>query len=121
MSAPHLAPYGVTVTRLRRGLVEDPYSGELTREGWDSPEATDIPGCAIWPMDPAESSKVDQDIIDASAWLSVPPGTDIGPADRVLDHTGRLWEVHGIRKDWHNPHTGTDRSTVRLQIVGEEF
>ncbi len=40
-------PFGRTVTRLRAGLVEDPYSGEMVPGDWADPDELPIPGAFI--------------------------------------------------------------------------
>lgn len=39
--------FGSTVYRLRAGLVEDPYSGEMVPGDWDDPEVLPIPGAFV--------------------------------------------------------------------------
>ena len=51
-SAPDLKPlmgfaFGSTVYRLRAGLVEDPYSGEMVPGNWNDPEVLPIPGAFV--------------------------------------------------------------------------
>jgi len=40
-------PFGRTVYRLRAGLIEDPYSGEMVEGDWDAPTALTIPGAFV--------------------------------------------------------------------------
>ena len=97
--------HGETVTRLRRQMVLDPYSGEQTQGSWESASELVIEGVAIAPassVEPAVDGR--QQVVTAMSVYGA-QGLDILPADRIRARSG-LWDVVGDEQAWSNPFTG---------------
>lgn len=113
-------PFGVTVTRLRRQMVPDPYSGEDTLGSWDDAEESPLEGVALAPLTPEEQATVDAHVARNSMTLYAGHGADILPTDRIRDPEGVVWDVDGFRADWLNPFTGWEAgSATRLHRTEE--
>jgi len=97
--------HGETVTRLRRSLVLDPYSGEETLGSWESPDELVIPGVAIGPSSSVELNTEDRAQVTTSMSLYGAQGLDIKPADRIRARSG-LWDVVGDELAFTSPFTG---------------
>ena len=104
--------YGVTVTRLRRQLVPDPYSSEPALGDWSSASELPIPGCAVVPVSSDEAPTVDRAQLSTLATIFAPYGTDIQPEDRVRTPDGVVWSVEGHPAHWRNAFTGWTPATV---------
>ena len=98
--------HGVTVTRIRRRMVADPYSGEETLGDWSDPDELPIPGCAIAPLDSSEAVNVERELLTSYRNLYAPSGADVRAEDRIRDDKGVVWVVDGMPFDWHHPMTG---------------
>ena len=105
-------PYGQTVTRLRRGTVVDPYSGQPTLADWDAADEVEIPGCAVAPVSATEAPTVDRDKLTTLRTLYGPFGVDIKAEDRIRTADGDLWNVIGDPEPWQHPMTGWEPGTV---------
>lgn len=109
--------HGETVTRLRRVMVLDPYSQELTQGSWDSPDELTIGGAAIAPSSSVEPSADDRQMVVSNMSLYCASGLDVEPADRIRARSG-LWDVVGEEMPWVNPFTGwAPGSEYRLEKV----
>ena len=98
-------PDGETVVRLRRRMVEDPYSGEETLGDWAGPEESVVEGVAIAAsstVEPVNDSRA-QVITQMSIYCG--PDEDIRPEDRIRARSG-VWEVLGEIQAFPNPFTG---------------
>lgn len=98
-------PDGETVVRLRRRMVEDPYSGEETLGDWADPEESAVEGVAIAAsstVEPVNDSRA-QVITQMSIYCG--PDEDIRPEDRIRARSG-VWEVLGEIQAFPNPFTG---------------
>lgn len=96
---------GETVSRLRRRMVEDPYSSEETIGDWSDPESLTVEGVAIAPsstVEPVNDSRA-QVITQMSIYCG--PDEDILPEDRIRARSG-LWDVQGEVQAFPNPLTG---------------
>lgn len=111
---------GVTAIRLRRRMVEDPYSGEETLGDWSDADRLPLAGVAFAPLTPEEEQAVDARVARNSCNLFGAYGLDITPSDRIEDPSGTEWNVDGFRQDWRNPFTGWEAgSQTRLRRVKE--
>jgi len=97
--------HGETVTRLRRQLVADPYSGGDTQASWDAPLELTIEGVAIGPSSTTEQPSDERLMVTSSMSLYCASGLDVIPEDRILARSG-LWDVVGEEQAWSNPFTG---------------
>lgn len=89
------------VTRIRAGVVSDPYSGE-SAESWADGDVDLLDITALAPPEPRPSSEPVQEARNAvvSGWtLYLPPGADVTSADRVSVR-GRVFPVQGEPADW---------------------
>lgn len=99
-------PFGETVVRLRRRLVMDPYSGELTRSDWTNPDELEIEGAAVAPSSSTEQSpSFNRQVVITTMSVYGPHGMDVQEEDRIRTRAD-LWDVTGERADWRNPLTG---------------
>lgn len=113
-------PFGVTVTRLRRRMVPDPYSGEDTLGSWADADEALLVGVALAPLTPEEQATVDAHVARNSMTLLAGHGADILPTDRIRDTEGVVWDVDGYRADWRSPFTGHEfGSATRLHRTEE--
>lgn len=90
---------GETVVILRAGLVEDPYSGELSPD-WSNP--TETPVLTVAPPEPRPSGEPLQEARNAvvSGWtLYVPDDTDATSQDRVRVR-GIVYGIEGEPASW---------------------
>ncbi len=90
---------GETVVILRAGLVEDPYSGELSPD-WSNP--TEAPVLTVAPPEPRPSGESLQDSRNAvvSGWtVYVPTDTDATSRDRVRVR-GIVYGIEGEPASW---------------------
>lgn len=99
--------HGETVTRLRRRMVLDPYSGEETQGSWDAPDELEIVGVAIGPSSTVEFVTNDRSQVTTSMSLYGTQGLDVKPADRIRARSG-LWDVVGDELAYTSPFTGWD-------------
>lgn len=97
--------HGETITRLRRKMVEDPYSGELTQGHWEDADELPIDGAAVAASSTTEPALPNRQMVITTMSVYGPPGMDVLPADRIRDSQG-LWEVTGENAAWKNPFTG---------------
>lgn len=97
--------HGETVTRLRRTMVLDPYSGEETLGSWDAPDELTIEGVAIAPASSVEPAVDGRQQVVTAMSLYGAQGLDIRPADRIRARSG-VWDVVGDEQAWSNPFTG---------------
>ena len=104
--------YGVTVTRLRRQLVPDPYSGEDTLSDWSQATERAFAGCAVVPVSSEEAPTVDRQALASMRTLFAPYGSDFTPEDRVRLADGSIWNVAGHPEHWHNAFTDWHAGTV---------
>jgi len=97
--------HGEPIVRLRRQLVADPYSGELTQGRWEDAEELPIVGAAVAASSTTEQASPNRQIVITSMSVYGPPGMDVLPADRIRAGSG-LWDVTGENAAWMNPFTG---------------
>ncbi|WP_315913582.1 hypothetical protein [Arthrobacter sp. lap29] len=90
---------------MRRKLVQDPYSGEMTQGSWADPDELAIEGASVAPSSTTEQQTSNRQTVITSMSVYGPPGMDVLPADRIRDSQG-LWEVTGETAAWKNPFTG---------------
>lgn len=105
-------PHGQTVTRLRRGVIVDPYSQREQLGDWSEPDELSIPGCAVAPVSSAEAPTVDRDKLTTLRTLYAPFGADIQAEDRIRTTDGAVWNVIGHPESWHHPMSGWKPGTV---------
>src|SRR5690606_16290841 len=105
-----LFPFGESVTVLRAGLKEDPFSGE-TSPDWENPVETVFSRAGVAPGVSDESWQVGRNPVDTVYTVFLPFGSDVTAQDRMLVR-GELFEVNGDVADWRNPLTGTEFGTV---------
>ncbi|NVM97825.1 hypothetical protein [Arthrobacter sp. SDTb3-6] len=96
---------GETIVRLRRQMVADPYSGELTQGSWEAADELPIEGAAVAPSSTTEPASANRQMVITSMSVYGPPGMDVLRADRIRARSG-LWEVAGENAAWVNPFTG---------------
>lgn len=87
---------GIVVTRIRRHLVSDPYSGEDTLGDWQHASLLAIGPCAFAPD---------------YATLYAPPRSDFRALDRVAVG-GSTWDVEGTPAEWRSPFSGREWGMV---------
>lgn len=97
--------HGETITRLRRRMVLDPYSGETTLGTWDGADELSIEGCAVAPSSTSEPLNANRQMVITNMSVYGPPGMDVLPEDRIRARSG-LWDVAGESARWSNPFTG---------------
>lgn len=68
---------------------------------WGPPEP--ITGCLLAPGSSNEPTEAGRDSVTTTATLYAPPGTTIGPRDRVTTPDGTTWDVVGEPAAWPPP------------------
>ena len=96
---------GETVTRLRRQMVLDQYSGESTQGSWDAPDELAVSGAAIAPSSTTEPLADNRRMVVTSMSLYCASGLDVKPDDRIRARSG-VWDVVGEEQMWSSPFTG---------------
>ena len=97
--------YGESIIRIRRTMVEDPYSGELTQGRWEDANELLIEGAAVAASSTTEQASPNRQMVITSMSVYGPSGMDVLPEDRIRDSRG-LWDVTGENFAWRNPFTG---------------
>ena len=97
--------HGETVVRVRRRMVEDPYSGELTLGSWLNADRLPIEGCAVAPSSTTEAATTNRQTVITSMSVYGPPDMDVLAKDRIESRSG-VWDVIGDNAAWVNPFTG---------------
>lgn len=95
-------PYGETVTRLRRGLVSDPYSGEDTLADWATATSVDIELCAVVPGGSIEPSQDAREAVATDFIVYAPTTSDVVAQDRLVVR-GLTCDIVGRPADWRSP------------------
>ncbi|MDQ4502180.1 hypothetical protein [Sinomonas sp. ASV322] len=105
---------GEAIVRLRRRLVEDPYSAQQTRGDWSSPDELPIPGAFWAPAGTTETEDAMRSQVTGLRDVFGPHGMDILPMDRVRfpDDPSTVWEVDGEVQRWKNPFSGDPMGSV---------
>lgn len=103
-------PFGETAVRLRRRMIEDPYSGELTRSDWSNHDELEIEGAAVAPSSSTDqvgtsNTNTNRQLVITMMSVYGPTGMDVREDDRIRVRSG-LWDVIGDKADWRNPFTG---------------
>lgn len=96
---------GETMTRLRRRLVTDEYSHQVTKADWSNPHRLEVAGAGIMPSTSQETNTVNRTTVTTQMSLYCETGLDIKPLDRIEARSG-LWEVEGEVLDNVNCFTG---------------
>lgn len=96
---------GETVVRLRRRLIHDPYSNEVTLSDWDDVEELEIRGVAIAPTSSVEVDEAGRQMVVTAVSIYGGLDDDIASHDRLRARSG-LWDVVGDYLQWRNPFTG---------------
>lgn len=65
---------------------------------WGQPEP--VHGCLLAPGGGTEPAEAGRDKVTTTATLYAPPGTVIGPRDRVITPDGTTWDVDGPAQHW---------------------
>ena len=102
---------GIVVTRMRRRLVSDPYSGEDTLSDWQSASMLAIGPCAFAPSSSTEGRDIGRDQISDYATLYAPMRSDFRALDRVVAG-GAIWDVEGTPAAWGSPFSGREWGLV---------
>lgn len=98
-------PFGATVDRLRRRMVKDKYSQELTLADWSNPDTETLVGVAIAPGSSTEARTDNRLLVRTGMSLYAAPGVDVLPGDRIRAGA-EIWNVTGEVANWTNPFTG---------------
>ncbi|MFI8593733.1 hypothetical protein ACIGCK_04795 [Microbacterium sp. NPDC078428] len=101
-------PHGVTVYRLRGGLVTDPYSGGQIPADWANPVVLEIPGAFIAQSSTSTLGDSTRTLALESKSLFCPPDTDVQIGDRIREggEGGTVYTIDGIPSADVNPWTG---------------
>lgn len=110
--------HGETVTRLRARALVDPYSNEPEDADWSTPDALDIPGCAVAPGGSAEPTQDARGAVDSDFDLIFKQTPDITASDRVVVR-GLTCQVDGRPIQWRSPFTGWEAGWVVRASVRE--
>lgn len=86
--------HGETVTRLRRTLVDDPFSGLPTKGDWKTAHRLTLEGVSIQPSSTVEAVNDSRAQVITQMSLYCETGSDVLPMDRLESASG-LWEVQG--------------------------
>lgn len=98
-------PYGASVVRLRRSLVEDPYSGEPTMGDWSSPNELPIEGAFVASSSGVASTSEDRSYIVTFKSLYCDPSADVLAGDRIRSGS-TVYSVPTKPEADTNPFTG---------------
>ena len=102
---------GIVVTRIRRRLIHDPYSGADTLGDWQSADRSRVGPCAFAPSSSTEGREVGRDQVMDYATLYAPSRSDFDVLDRV-EVGGAVWEVEGTPAEWQSPYSGREYGVV---------
>lgn len=97
--------HGQSVTRLRRRMVTDPYSGLPTLADWSDPDRLTLTGVAIAPSSSTEDRSTDGNRVVRLMSLYADTDVDVQAEDRIDDGTS-VWECDGDPMRWRSPFTG---------------
>lgn len=97
--------HGETIVRLRRRLVDDPYSGEATLGDWSDADELEIKGVAIAPTSSVEVDEAGRQMVVTGVSIYGAADADIAAEDRLRARSG-LWDVVGDFVVWRSPFTG---------------
>lgn len=85
---------GESMARLRRRLVKDEYSQQMTKADWSNPDRLEVEGAGIMPSTSQETATTNRTTVTTQMALYCESGLDIKPLDRIQARSG-LWEVEG--------------------------
>ena len=112
--------FGDPVTRQRRGLVEDPYSGEMRPGDWSNPDELVVDGGSIQQTASMLGNDPLRQQITTEQAFFCELGADIKAKDRLVEADGTVWEVDGRPAKWKNGFTGWEAGLVcALQAVDD--
>lgn len=97
--------HGEDVTRLRRTLIEDPFSGLPTRGDWTNADRLTIEGVSIQPSSTVEAVNDSRAQVITQMSLYCETGSDVLSMDRIEAASG-LWEVQGEIQNYASGFTG---------------
>jgi SPP1 family predicted phage head-tail adaptor len=105
-------PYGITVTLIRRAIVEDEYGDATPVE-----VETVLTSCAFAPASSSENVATGQIAVVTKDRLFVPYDTTIN-ADDEFEIDGKRYRIDGNPGPWRSPFTGwTPGTEVALERV----
>lgn len=96
---------GETVTRVRRTLINDPFSGLPTKGDWTTATRLEIEGVSIQPSSTVEAVNDTRAQTITQMSLYCETGADVLPMDRIEARSGS-WEVRGELQDYKSGFTG---------------
>lgn len=102
---------GETITRIRAGVVLDPYSNEETGLDWDAVIETDIANVALEPRPSSEPVQDARNAVTSGFTLYAWRAVDLTPADKVRMR-GVVYDIDGEPADWRNPYSGRLVGTI---------
>lgn len=101
-------PYGQTVTRIRAGLIADPYSGEATKRDWPNASRVNLTHVQVAPASSTDVQTSDGTrVVTAVSLWSLAVDLDVLAQDRI-EVAGEVWEVDGEGARWVSPYTGRE-------------
>lgn len=99
--------HGETVTVITEATDADPYSGDAGTAGSE----VDVPGVGVEPRPSDEPTQDARNAVVSGFTLYLPPGTEIGPQNRVQVRGG-TYSVLGEPAVWRSPFTGWEPGVV---------